>query len=191
MGRDKALLPIGHRNLLQLTLDKARQLPSEPIIVGSRERYSQYGEVIEDVISGCGALSGIHAALGATHTDVNLILSVDMPLMATDFLRWLLQRASANLELAIVPEADGRTQPLCAVYRRAAHGEVERALRMGEYKVDRLFSSLPTRFIPESDWLAAGFPRDIFRNVNTPQEYEAVAGTSEEISRSSGAGLQS
>ena len=191
MGSDKALLPIGHRNLLQLTLDKARQLALQPVVVGSRSRYDQYGEVIEDVIPGCGPLGGIHAALNATQTDLNLILSVDMPLLTTDFLRWLLQLASANCALAIVPEAEGRFQPLCSVYRRAAQPEVERALRMRDYKVDRLFSLLPTRFIPQSEWLAAGFPPDIFRNVNTPEEYKAVARMSEDIPRSSSTGLQS
>ena len=191
MGSDKALLPIGHGNMLQLTLDKARQLVPQPVIVGSRERYAQYGEVIEDVIPGCGPLSGIHAALNATQTDLNLILSVDMPLITSGFLRWLLGIACANSELATVPEAEGRVQPLSSVYRRAARREVEQALRTGEYKVDRLFSLLPTRFIPESDWLAAGFPSDIFRNVNTLEEFEAVAAKSEEIQRSSRKGLQS
>jgi len=175
MGSDKALLPIGRANLLQLIFDKARHLVPQPVIVGSRARYAQYGEVIEDVIRGCGPLSGIHAALSATQTDQNLILSVDMPLMTAEFLLWLLERTSANEELVIVPEADGRVQPLCAVYRRAAYQEVERALRIGEYKVDRLFSLLPTRSISETEWLAAGFPPHIFRNVNTPQDYDAVA----------------
>ena len=191
MGSDKALLPIGCANLLQLILDKARQLVPQPVIVGSRERYAQYGEVIEDVIPGCGPLCGIHAALGATQTEVNLILSVDMPLMTPDFLRWLLKIASACPELAIVPTAGGRVQPLCAVYRRAAYQEVERALRMGEYKVDRLFSLLPTRSISESEWLAAGFPPDIFRNVNTPQDYDAVSGMLKETPQSSSKVLNS
>ena len=191
MGSDKALLPIGRANLLQIIFDKARQLVPQPVIVGSRARYAQYGEVIEDVIPGCGPLSGIHAALSATQTDQNLILSVDMPLMTAEFLLWLLKKTSASDELVIVPEADGRVQPLCAVYRRAAYLEVERALRMGEYKVDRLFSLLPTRSISESEWLAAGFPRDIFRNVNTPQDYDAVASMLEETPQTCGKSLNS
>jgi molybdopterin-guanine dinucleotide biosynthesis protein A len=47
-------------------------------------------------------------------------------------------------------------------------------LRTGEYKVDRLFLILPTRLVAEIDWRAAGFLPGIFRNVNTPEEYEAV-----------------
>ena len=161
------------------------------MIVGSRQCYVGYGAVIEDTIPGCGPLSGIHAALSATQTDLNLILSVDMPLMTADFLRWLLQRAAACDELAIVPEAQGRTQPLCSVFRRAALREIELALRAGEYKVDRLFSILPTRFVPETVWRAVGFSPDLFRNVNTPEEYDAVVNIAEETSKVSSRGMGS
>jgi molybdenum cofactor guanylyltransferase len=175
MGSDKALLVLGQQNLLQLTLEKARALGARPVIVGARDKYAQYGEVIEDVIPGCGPLSGIHAALCSTQTEMNLILSVDMPLMTTEFLRWLMQVAWASDEMAIVPQAEGRNQPLCAVYRSGAREVVERALQAGEYKVDSLYALLPTRFVAEKEWQAGGFSPSIFRNINTPQEFEAVA----------------
>jgi len=174
MGSDKALLPIAGLNLLQIAVAKAREVSPRTVIVGCRERYAQYGETIEDIIPGCGPLSGIHAALSTTRCELNLILSVDMPLMPADFLRWLTQTAASGDELAIVPEAHGRTQPLCSVFRRAAIAPVENEFETGEYKVDRLFSILPTRLVAEIDWQAAGFLPDIFRNVNTPDEYEAV-----------------
>ena len=181
MGSDKALLPIAGMNLLQIAVAKAREVSPRTAIVGSRERYAQYGEVIEDIIPGCGPLSGIHAALRTTRSELNLILSVDMPLIAPDFLRWLTQTAASGDELAIVPEAHGRTQPLCSVFRPAALAQVENGLQTGEYKVDRLFSILPTRLVAEIDWRAAGFLPNIFRNLNTPEEYEAVVAEMEVI----------
>jgi molybdopterin-guanine dinucleotide biosynthesis protein A len=174
MGTDKALLQVGDVNLLQLALAKARKAAPTTVIVGSHERYEQYGQVIEDIIPGCGPLSGIHAALTTTQSELNLILSVDMPLISADFLRWLLQQAKSCDDLAIVPQAHGRTQPLCSVFRRAAQIEVERALRAEEYRVDRLFSLLPTRVISETGWRDAGFSSEIFRNVNTLAEFEAL-----------------
>lgn len=191
MGSDKALLVIGQQNLLQLTLEKVRALAARPMIVGARDKYAQYGELIEDVIPECGPLSGIHAALCSTQTELNLILSVDMPLMTTEFLRWLVQEAWASDKMAIVPQAEGHNQPLCAVYRRAAREVVERALQAGEYKVDRLYALLPTRFLAEREWDEAGFSPSIFRNVNTPQEFEAVAGRVTEVQPASTAGSTS
>ena len=191
MGSDKALLPIAGMNLLQIAVAKAREVSPRTAIVGSRERYAQYGEVIEDIIPGCGPLSGIHAALRTTRSELNLILSVDMPLITPDFLRWLTQTAASGDELATVPEAHGRTQPLCSVFRRAAIAPVENAFETGEYKVDRLFSILPTRLVAEIDWRAAGFLPNIFRNLNTPEEYEAVVAEMEVIPTGSVRGPQS
>ncbi len=191
MGQDKALLVLGGQNLLQLTLEKTRALATRPVVVGDRNKYAQYGEVIEDAIPGCGPLSGIHAALSTTLSDRNLILSVDMPLMTTEFLRWLLQLASATEATVTVPQAEGRNQPLCAVYRREAQGVVEQALRAGEYRVDRLFKIIPTRFVAESEWVSAGFSPSIFRNINTPEDYETVAGVVADVHHASTAGTNS
>ena len=174
MGSDKALLPFRGGNLLEVALGKTRQVSTNPIIVGDRGLYSSFGDVIEDRFPGCGPLGGIHAALCATKTELNLVLSVDMPLMTGDFLNWLAQLAARGEESAFVPEAQGKRQPLCAVYRRVAKSVIEQALRMGDFKVDHIFSLIPTRYVPEDELLAAGFSSDIFCNVNTRDDYEAV-----------------
>jgi len=174
MGTDKALLQWNGENLLQNALSKAKEVSPAPMIVGSRARYSSYGDVIEDRFPDCGPLGGIHAALCATQTDLNLVLSVDMPLMTAGFLCWLVQLAASGEELTVVPEAQRRLQPLCAVYRRRAQCVIEQALKSGDLKVDHIFSLVPTRYVKEAELLAAGFSPDIFCNVNTPAEYEVV-----------------
>jgi molybdenum cofactor guanylyltransferase len=176
MGTDKALLPFGDGNLLQLALSKARAISNATCIVGSKDRYSAYGEAIDDVHSGRGPLGGIHAALCATANDLNLMLSVDMPLMSVEYMRWMVELAAPAKELAIVPEAGGQLQPLCAIYRRASRCVIEQALKMGDYKVGHIFPLLPTRYVSEAEMLAAGFSADIFCNLNTPLEYESVRG---------------
>jgi molybdopterin-guanine dinucleotide biosynthesis protein A len=94
--------------------------------------------------------------------------------MTGDFLIWLAQLAAKGGELAFVPEAQGRRQPLCAVYRRAAKSVIEQALTMGDFKVGHIFSLIPTRCVQEVELLAAGFSSDIFCNVNTREDYETV-----------------
>src|SRR5271157_1706147 len=139
MGTDKALLQWNGENLLQNALSKAKEVSPAPMIVGSRARYSSYGDVIEDRFPDCGPLGAIHAALCATQTDLNLVLSVDMPLVTVDLLRWLVQAADEGPELAVVPESGGRLQPLCAVYRRGARPAIETQLEAGRFKVDGIF----------------------------------------------------
>jgi molybdopterin-guanine dinucleotide biosynthesis protein A len=175
MGSDKALLPFEGQTLLQRMLRTASQASNNVWIVGPKSSYAQFGDVVEDIYPGCGPLGGIQAALSATDTDLNLMLSADMPRMTPEFLRWLLAQARAAPEFIIVPHAGGGAQPLCAVYRRCALGAVEAALQKGEYKIGRLFSQVPTRTITEQEIVASGFSAIIFQNVNTPQEYDLLS----------------
>jgi molybdopterin-guanine dinucleotide biosynthesis protein A len=171
MGEDKALLTFGDRNLLQRMLDVVTPVAASVRIVGATERYGSFGNVVEDIYPGCGPLGGIHSALTSSRTELNLIVSVDMPLMTAGFLRWLVVQAGAASEFVVVPDAAGGLQPLCAVYHAKVAGAAEELLKSGDYKVGRLFSLVPTRIISEDQIVAAGFSPEIFRNVNTPEEY--------------------
>ncbi len=177
MGADKALLSWAGKTLIQRTLAVACQVCGQVFICGSRERYGNFGAVVEDAQAGLGPLSGIQAALHATKTDLNLILSVDLPLMTAEFLAWLLQQAHSGVQQITAPEAAGSLQPLCAVYHREVAGIVDEALAKGDLKVTRLFRGAPTRIIGEREIRAAGFESSIFTNVNTPQDYESLLQT--------------
>jgi phospholipid/cholesterol/gamma-HCH transport system ATP-binding protein len=171
MGSDKALLSFRGQTLLERTLQTAATVAERTVIVAPKQRYAIFGEVVEDVYPNCGPLGGIHAALSETSTDLNLILSVDMPVMTAAFLAWLLQQAKKSEQWIAVPDALGGLQPLCAVYRRNVRGPVEQALKSGDYKISHLFAAVPTRQIPLQEIVAAGFSAEIFRNVNSPEEY--------------------
>jgi len=174
MGVDKALLLFRDETLLARALKIAAAVAGKVVIVGPRERYATHGDVVEDVYPGCGPLGGIHAALQATQTELNLVLSVDMPLMTVAFLRWLLEQARNATELIVVPDALGGQQPLCAVYRRSVRSLAEQALKDERYKIGHLFSRVPTRYISEREMRQAGFSPEVFRNVNTAEEYESL-----------------
>jgi len=177
MGADKALLRWQGSTMLDRTLAIAHQTCDQVFICGSASLYGEFGEVIEDTEAGRGPLSGIQSALRATRTDLNLILSVDLPLMAAGFLNWLLEQARSSGEKIVVPQAHGRVQPLCAVYHREVGTSVEQAMAEGDLKVTRLFTRAKTRIIAEDEIRAAGFSPDIFTNVNTPEEYKSLPTT--------------
>lgn len=186
MGSNKALLPIGNETLLQRALRTAIHALGNACIVGARSVYDRFGEVVEDVYTGCGPLGGIHAALRATTTDLNLMLSVDMPLMTPQFLRWLGARARKANALIVIPNATGGPQPLCAIYRKDVLETAEQALKRGDYKIGSMFSKVPTLLIQESELSADGFSPDIFQNINTQEDYRNLcqhieAGDSKEI----------
>jgi molybdopterin-guanine dinucleotide biosynthesis protein A len=173
MGADKAFLEWHGNTLLTRALNLVRSATREVRIVGSPEKFVHFAPVVEDAFPECGPLGGIHAALQASRKEFNLILAVDMPFVSSEFLQYLIGRArSASEAMAVVPRADGRLQPLCAIYRPKFASAAEKALRSGQNRIDLLFNMVPTRVIEEKELEDAAFSSAIFRNLNTPEEVE-------------------
>lgn len=137
MGQDKTLLQVAGKSLLEHALDKLRAVGASapPRIVGARPDLSSYAPVVTDLHPGCGPLGGIEAALAATTQPLNLFLPVDLPLLPAGFLGWMLRRAEITGALVTVPRANGRPQPLSAVYHRDLLAGVTASLAAGNYKV--------------------------------------------------------
>jgi len=171
MGTDKAFVPLDGRPLLARALELARSVTREVQIVGDKVKFAPFAPVVEDLFPECGPLAGIHAALRASQTELNVILAVDVPFVSLALLQYLTTRArSTPTALATVPRANGGWQPLCAVYRRDFAEAAEKALGQGRYKIDALFDDTSTQAIGEEELETAGFAPRIFRNLNTPEE---------------------
>jgi molybdenum cofactor guanylyltransferase len=174
MGSDKALLRLEGETLLERALQLAKAVGAPARIVGARERYAEFGaEVVEDEFPNCGPLAGIHAALGASDTELNIVLAVDTPMVTADFLRYLVHRAQAQSDaLATVPDADGGIQGTCAVYRRPFRAVAAQQLSKGKYRITDALALVRVEYVEENEIRDAGFdPAKIFANLNTPAEF--------------------
>lgn len=176
MGTDKAFVEFEGRTLLARALDLGRSVGADVRIIGSKEKFASFASVVEDVFRGCGPLAGIHAALLASPTDLNLILAVDTPFISRAFLEYMIEQSKQASELAVVPHCDGHWQPLCAIYRREFAVAAENALRAGQNKIDPLFGVVPTRTIQQEELKNAGFGCQMFQNLNTPDDLKAELG---------------
>lgn len=176
MGADKALLEFGGKTLLEHALHTLQELTPEVRIVGSRAKFASFGQVIEDIFQGQGPLGGIHAALTASATELNLILAVDLPFVQSDFLKYLVEQAQSTDALAVVPRVAGFFQPLCAAYRRDFRQEAEHSLFRGTNKIDALFEKVRTLVITEEEIVRRGFSAAQFENLNTREEFEHAKG---------------
>ena len=172
MGRDKAFMQLGGRTLLAHALQLAMAATGSVQIVGSAEKFVAFAPVVEDVYQGQGPLAGIHAALAGTRTELNLIIAVDMPFLQPELLSYLVAQARRTTAMVVVPAAGERLQPLCAIYRQAFAEVAERSLRAGENKIDRLFSEVETRVIEHEELEGNGFTEEMFRNLNTEQDWQ-------------------
>ncbi len=172
MGQDKALLQLGQRTLLEHALELARAATGNAWIVGNAEKFASFGPVLEDLYPECGPLAGIQSALAATRTELNLITAVDMPFLQLDFLNYLIARAGASPAQVVVPMAGGGLQPLCAVYRKDFEEVARRSLQAGKNKIDLLFDEVQTLIVEAPELERNGFGEDMFRNLNTEQDWQ-------------------
>lgn len=192
MGRDKALLEMDGRPLIEHMLAKLLKLGLHPRICGSRPDLARFADTVPDNFAHCGPLAGIEAALAIADSDLNLFVPVDLPGIPGEFLDWLVLRAEGSHAVATVPRYVDRAQPLCAVYSRrlldgirgclsARNSKVTTAIRgsarslgesVDEFDVESVAGTGP------AGWPTGTRPADWFRNVNTLSDYEALLAAS-------------
>ena len=176
MGADKAFVQLEGCTLLARALALAKSVTSDVRIVGSARKFAAFGEVVEDEFPQHGPLAGIHAALRASSSELNLMLAVDMPFVEVPFLEYLFQEAARHESVMVtIPRAAGAWQTLCAIYRKPFADLAEQALRQGKNKIDPLFRETKIQILDEPALTKHNFSLNMFRNVNTPEELEEAA----------------
>ncbi len=174
MGTDKPLLEFNGETLLGRTLLKARRVAGKVCILGSREKFELFGPVIEDIYRDRGPLAGIHAALGATTTELNLMLAVDLPFLPEAALKYIIDQARTCDAVVTIPRIGGFVQTLCAVYRREFEEIAEESLRAGHNKIEPLYAQTSVRVLEEDELAEVDIVPAMFDNLNTPQDIERV-----------------
>jgi molybdopterin-guanine dinucleotide biosynthesis protein A len=174
MGENKAFLELAGKPLIVRAVELVRETAPEVKIVGDPQKFSAFGPAIEDIYCDRGPLGGIHAALANSKAEWNLILAVDLPFIPVRFLKYLLARAETSGATVTVPYVDEYFQPLCGVYGKPFLSVADRALSQGKNKIDQLFHEVSLCAVSEEDLTANGFDASIFRNLNTPEEWEAA-----------------
>ena len=176
MGADKATLKLGEETFIERIADALAGLVSHENVymVGDRSEASKWKRVA-DVYKNYGALGGIHSALAHARSPYVAIVACDLPFVTGDLFRRLasLRRTATEEFDAVVPvQPDGRLQPLCAVYARAAcYRQAEKMLESGDARPRELLNRVRlrrVRFAELSDLRGAEL---FFKNINTPQDY--------------------
>ena len=167
MGRDKALVELGGRTLLDRALDRWREYGAGvQLSVGNPERRAMAPKgmpAVADFYPDRGPLGGLHAGLRTCPTPLLLLTAVDCPFLTPALADGLL--AVIGTAAAAVYTLDGRPQPLFGLYRRTCLPEAAGMLAVGENKLQLLLDRVATVYLPTAD-------PDPFRNLNTPEELE-------------------
>lgn len=185
MGRDKALLPIGGRRLVDHVAARLAEVCDEVLIASGERRLPDVRwRQIPDVRPDAGPLAGILAGLAAATTPLVAVAGVDMPAVSPDLyvrLAELHERPAARSEtprhphaaaaaVGVLPVVAGRPQALHAVYATAALPRLAALMAAGERSPTAALLRLGVRTVDVDD------PAGATRSVNTPEDLRRLAG---------------
>lgn len=170
MGRDKCLIAIAGKTLLQRVVDTLREVTDDLVIVGPRERAGQvHGvPVVPDVVPNAGPIAGITAALRASVHPYCLVVACDMPFLHAGLLRYLIQLAPSFD--VVIPDVDGFTHQTHAVYSKACLSHLEPQLAAGDFRLTSLLTKVRVRYVRADEIERFDPEHRSLMNVNTPEE---------------------
>ena len=171
MGRDKAALLIEGQPLWQRQIATLRASGASELFISGRVDgpYADSGvPIIEDLTPNTGPLAALEAVLPRiTHSHV-VVLAIDLPAMRADYLAALVKTALAK-DRSVVPEFDGRFEPLAAVYAPSLLPLVIDCLHSPDRSMQNLLRKAAQAGLVIANYVHAE-NRDLFRNLNSPED---------------------
>jgi len=181
MGQNKALLSINGRTSVEHVLSSMQEIfPKNILIANKPSLYSSlHVDTYQDLYPGLGPLAGLHAALSYSEADFVFLTACDLPLLTSDLIRYISQRAIKESESQIIlPKLNGKLHFLAACYHYSLLGEIESRLMEAFRSTSKapglksLLSQSKVVVIDLNTSEASGV--NSLHNMNTPSDYYQV-----------------
>ena len=128
--------------------------------------------VLFETVPEHAAIHGLIRALEEAEDRV-FVLAVDQPAVHSALLRAIAARSLRGDAAAVVPRADGRLQPLAAVWRRRCLDAARARVSAGDLSLQALAREVDADVFDESEWRAIDPSGAAFANLNTLEAYAA------------------
>jgi molybdopterin-guanine dinucleotide biosynthesis protein A len=186
MGEEKALVPFAGQPLIVRALGILSAAGLKVSIAGARSSLASFAPVVEDIASqtGLGPLAGICSALASSAGSRSVFIPVDLPLLPSSLIAYLLHHATITDAIVAVPSINGFAQTFPAVIHRSAlpilqsrlesdHRGCFSAFRIAEASLNQRFAVLPVEPLVQSGQIShtEGLPAALwFLNVNSKHD---------------------
>ncbi|MDX3893904.1 molybdenum cofactor guanylyltransferase MobA [Pusillimonas sp.] len=172
---DKGLLMLDGAPLVQWVAQYMKPWVGDVYISANRrlDVYGRYGHCISDdpeFGGDAGPLAGVASVMARSRRPWLLVLPVDVPRLPTELPTRLIEAVGGGAPLAYAC-AGTKAHPLCMLVRRDLVGDLRTYLLDGGRKVldwHRRHDAVPVDF---------GDGPDLFRNINTPDDWAQAGGT--------------
>ena len=115
MGTDKGFISLNGVLFTEHIINAMKPLVNTIIIVSDSSKYDRFGyQRIPDLIENSGPLAGLYTGLSNSATELNLVLSCDIPLINRDILELLVKNNEEEFQV-IQLESKQKTMPLISL----------------------------------------------------------------------------
>lgn len=173
MGCEKGTLRIGSSFLYQFPLGVLKGICDEILVSTCEGSVFQVDhQMVCDEVKGIGPLGGIYSCLKQSSTELNLVLSYDMPLVKESLFRLLISELG-EYDIVLPGISKEKPEPLCGIYRKGTASIMEEMISKKDFAVNHLLSRCHSKIVPISGKMECWQP-DLFLNINSKEDLKRI-----------------
>ncbi len=174
MGKNKALLEVGGKRLIDRTVGLFRSVFREVIIVTANplDYLDQETVIVTDILPERGALGGIYTGLFYAAEEYAFVGACDMPFMNRAFMEYMVSQAD-GYDIVVPAPPDG-LQPLHAVYSRRCLPAIRNLLDRNRMQIKEFYPGQRLLKIPPEVLRTYDPAGQMFMNLNTPEDVQKL-----------------
>jgi len=170
VDKNKAMLKLNGKYLLDIVISKLKRITGDIIIVGPPEKYPSYKQVVPDLFNQKGLLVGLYSGLKASTSRYNLVVGCDMPFLNVELLQYMGDKIDSN-DIIIPRYAKSYVEPLCAIYSKDCLEVIKKNIGDGILSIRRIFPYLKVRYIEEEEIKRVDSDFNSFFNINYKEDF--------------------
>jgi len=169
MGRNKALLKINERAIIEIIISTLQKFTNEIIISSNDNDFEYLGyPIVNDSKVDAGPIAGIHAGLVAAKKRCSIIISCDTPFVSPLVFEAMYSYIS-EYDIA-VPSHSQWIEPLIGMYSKNVIPILDEMLINSNYSPMQLIRKVNSIILPMDE--NSLLPTNWFYNINTPEDFD-------------------
>lgn len=165
MQSEKGLVLYQNKPLIEYIIEAVLPISQNIQLIANTNCYDYLPHrKIKDMVTDKGPLGGIYTALVHSETEINLLLSCDIPLISTEILRELAVKHTVNFDVTVFEDAN-RIHPLIGIYDKKVSPVIIESIKNNDLKMVHFLSKVKHQLIPILEE-----ERHQFQNINSVAE---------------------
>jgi len=167
MGTNKSLLIYKQQSFVERAANLLSQF-TDDLFINSNIDYTHFSyRILPDIILNTGPIGGLYTSLAQIKYKMALVIPVDMPLLTTEVLTYLLKQADFSKKVNIFRTND-RLQMLTGLYHKDLVPVLKQQIDTGDFKLRNLLKKTSHHIIDAGDFSSQ------FVNINTPESLQKI-----------------